>query len=252
MGSKRFPNKPMAEIKGKKLLYRTWSIASSIQNVDKVYIATADEEIRDLAQNFNAEVIMTSPDCENGTMRTFDAALKLKEKPNIIVNLQGDAVLTPPFVLEALINAMKHDPSINVATPATLLTHAQYKIFADSKLSGVASGTSVVFDKNYDALYFSKNVIPFIRKTNNNPEVYRHIGTYAYRYNSLQQYAELAPTRLERIEELEQLRYLENNIKIRIVLVDYQGRSHWSIDNPEDVKIAEDIIEKEGELLEWS
>src|SRR5690606_27087263 len=141
-------------------------------------------------------------------------------------------------------------PSIVLATPATRLDWKRYDEFVQSKSGGRVSGTLTVFDKNRNALYFSKGMIPFVRdRSVAEPPIYRHIGLYCYRYETLARYVELEPSPLEQIEKLEQLRALENGIPIRVVPVDYRGRTHWSIDNPEDVAIAEQIIAREGELV---
>lgn len=249
-GSTRFPNKPMAPIRGKKLLHRTWLIAKAVQRIDDVYIATDDEEIREKAENFGAKVLMTRPECQNGTERVFDAIQQLQIKPDIAVNLQGDAVLTPPWVIQSVVDVMQKDPSLPLATPATQLDWKHYDEFVQSKAGGRASGTLVVFDLKSNALYFSKGLIPFVRDRQiSHPPIYRHIGLYAYRYEVLTKYVQLAPTPLEEMEKLEQLRALENGISIRVVPVDYRGRTHWSIDNPEDIQVVEDIIGREGELV---
>ena len=111
-------------------------------------------------------------------------------------------------------------------------------------------GTLVVFDRNMNALYFSKTPIPFVRpnKLKELP-LYRHIGLYAYRYETLANYLTLQPGPLEQVEGLEQLRALENGINVRVVLVDYRGRTHWSVDSPDDVSKVEAIIAREGELV---
>jgi len=120
--------------------------------------------------------------------------------------------------------------------------------FLAQKQAAPASGTTVVFDRSRNALYFSKAVIPYMRKEGH-AGIHRHIGLYGYRKASLARYVELAPTPLEQAEALEQLRALEHGLSIRVALVDYRGRTHWSIDAPADVAIAERIIEREGELL---
>lgn len=249
-GSTRFPNKPMAPVAGRALLERTWRIARAVERVDDVVIATDDAEIRSFAEGFGARVVMTRPECENGTLRVWEAIQKLKDRPELAVNLQGDAVLTPPWVIQDTVDAIQRDASIQIATPATALDWKRYDEFVASKAGGRVSGTLVVFDRHFNALYFSKGMIPFIRdRAIATPPVYRHIGLYAYRAQALARYAELKPTPLEQVEKLEQLRALENGIPIRIVPVDYRGRTHWSIDNPEDVRVTEEIIRREGELL---
>lgn len=249
-GSTRFPGKPLALISGKSLLYRTWSIAKAIKNVDEVYIATDDVRIKEHAINFGAQVIMTSAHCENGTVRAFEAINQCTSPPDIILNLQGDAILTPPWVIQPLLDVMLADPNIELATPATQMSIEQYHKMFTAKCSGTVGGTTVVFDKNNNALYFSKSMIPFVRDKTLKPlPIYRHIGLYAYRYATLKKYLELEPSPLELVEGLEQLRALENGIKIKVVVVDYKNRTHWAVDSPEDVVIVEKIISEEGELI---
>jgi 3-deoxy-manno-octulosonate cytidylyltransferase (CMP-KDO synthetase) len=249
-GSTRFPNKPMAPVLGKTLLQRTWLIAKAVERVDDVVVATDDEGIRRHAEGFGAKVLMTRPDCRNGSERVFDAVRQLKPRPEIAVNLQGDAVLTPPWVIQTVVDELRKDPAIRLATPATRLDWKRYDEFVQSKSGGRVSGTLVVFDLHRNALYFSKGQIPFIRDRNiAEPPIYRHIGLYGYRCAALEKYAALEPTPLESMEGLEQLRALENGIPIRVVPVDYRERTHWSIDNPEDVAKVEEIIRREGELV---
>jgi 3-deoxy-manno-octulosonate cytidylyltransferase (CMP-KDO synthetase) len=120
-----------------------------------------------------------------------------------------------------------------------------------NKLKGEVGGTMVVCDKDDNALYFSKSMIPYLRDTvMENPPLYRHIGFYAYRYATLEKYTTLSPMPLEMLEGLEQLRLLENGVAIRVVMVDYKGRTHASVDSPDDVKRVELIIDKEGELVD--
>ncbi len=238
-GSTRFPGKPMANIKGLSLLNRVWRIAKAANNVDEVYIATDDKRIFDHAQSFGAKAVMTSESCPNGSFRVMEAVDELKIKPELVINLQGDAVLTPPWIIEAVISELKNNKDVKIATPAVRLSK-------DSK----AGGTLVVFDLKKDALYFSRARIPFNRDKDASSEgLYRHIGIYGYKLEALRQYVSLKPTPLEEAEKLEQLRALENGMKIRVVEVEYKGRSHWAVDRPEDVNIVEDIINKEGELF---
>jgi 3-deoxy-manno-octulosonate cytidylyltransferase (CMP-KDO synthetase) len=119
------------------------------------------------------------------------------------------------------------------------------------KSKGIVSGTTVTFSKTRDALYFSKGVIPFIREWPASGEcpIFQHIGVYAYRRDALRRYVELPMGPLEGVEQLEQLRALENGISIRVVDVTLRGRTIWSIDNPEDVSRVEQIIRVEGELV---
>jgi len=249
-GSTRLPGKPLAQIAGKSLLERTWSIAKAVQHIDGVYIATDDERIKHHAEGFGAEVIMTPVDLPNGTERVFHAVSTLSWTPDIILNLQGDAVLTPPWVIQTLMDRMLADATIGFATTAMRLSVEQYQQMVRSKQSGAVGGTTVVFDKQDNALYFSKSLIPFMRQVPCDPlPVFRHIGLYVYRHDVLKQYLALPPTELELIEGLEQLRALEHGIPIKVVQVDYRGRSHCAVDSQADIDYVEQLIAKEGELL---
>lgn len=247
--SSRFPGKPLALIRGITMIERVWRIAQACQHADAVYIATDSDIIAAHAQSFGAQVIMTDPACYTGTDRVAEAATQLADENTIVVSLQGDAVLTPPWVVDALISAMKENPNIGMTTPAVSLKGASLTAFLAHKKVSPSSGTTVVFAKDGKALYFSKQPIPFIREVTPEATLFRHIGLYAYRFTVLQQLQHLAPTPLEKLEKLEQLRALENEIPIHVVVVDYQGRSHGSVDTQHDVAVIEKIILEEGELI---
>lgn len=249
-GSRRFPGKPMALIRDRSLLERTWRIARAVQHVTSVHVATEDERVAAHACSFGANTILTSPDCRNGTERVQEAVGKLLSRPDVVINFQGDAVLTPPWVLQALVDAFLADPAIPLATLAMRCTWKQLGEIETIKRQSPTSGTLVTLDKRGYALYFSKAIIPYLRiRDTDPPPVYRHIGIYGYRTETLATFCDLEETPLEHAEQLEQLRALENGIPIKVVLVDYRGRTHWSIDAPEDVIKAEEIIGREGELL---
>ena len=274
-GSSRFPGKPLASIKGKAMLERTWLIArsagadevyrlhgyvgyqidlefevgESFVGLDEVYITTDDDRIESAAKEFGAHVVRTRPECANGTERVFECLQVIGEKPEIVLNFQGDAVLTPPWVLQELLAAMQADANVQMATPATKLSLEKFDDIKRQKAAGIVGGTLVVFDKNKNALYFSKTPIPFVRTKSENAPLYRHVGLYAYRYATLEKYLSLSESDLEKVEGLEQLRALENGIPIKIVVVDYRNRTHWSVDSPEDLIKVEEIIDREGELI---
>lgn len=245
-GSTRFPGKPLVPVSGVPMVQRVWALARAAAGIDGVCIATDDARIAEAARAFGAEAVMTPEDCRNGTERAHAAALAMTEAPDVIVNLQGDAVLTPPWVIGAIAGAFE-DPSVRIATPAVALDNGQLAAFEAHKKDSPASGTTVVVDHNSNALYFSKAVIPF-RRTPGTP-VHRHVGIYGYRRETLAGLVKLPEGILERTEGLEQLRALENGIPIRVVPVDYRNRTHWSIDSPADLSVAEDLIAREGELL---
>lgn len=244
MGSTRFPNKPMAMIAGKTMIERVWAIGKAAAH--DVVIATDDERLCQFASGFGAKVVMTSSSCATGTDRAAEVALH-DHCHTIFFSLQGDAVLTPPWVVEEVLQTMLKDPNIQMATPAVRLEGRALSDFVASKRGGSSSGTTVVFNRQGDALYFSKALIPYERKE---PKcVFRHIGLYAYRRETLLLLAQLPEGLLEQAEQLEQLRALEYGIPIRVVQVDYRGRTHGSVDAAEDVPFVESVIEREGEVI---
>jgi len=247
-GSTRFPGKPLHEIAGVPMVERVRRLAAAAPSIDRVIVATDDERIRDATARFHGESVMTPAACRNGTERAFEAVKTFARPDDVIVNLQGDAPLTPPWVIDAAARAMAEDPSLELATPAVALTEDAYAKLASAKAAGEVGGTTVVFDKFLNALYFSKAIIPFRREDAGVP-IYKHIGLYAYRFRALERLVALEPSPLERTESLEQLRALENAIPIRIVLTDYRGRTPWSVDSPRDAEIAADIIAREGEIV---
>lgn len=244
MASTRFPNKPLAKIAGKTMIERVWSIAKTLKH--DVVIATDDTTLQSFALDFGANVVLTSPDCPTGTDRVAEVA-NSHSQYQIFFSLQGDAVLTPPWVIDEVLLSMKRDPEIKIATPAVALKGKALGDFILTKERGSSSGTCVVFDQKNDALYFSKSLIPYSR--GGERTIFRHIGLYGYRIETLKVLSTLNESPLERAEGLEQLRALENGIPIRVVEVDYNGRTHGSVDRPEDVAFVESIIAKEGELV---
>lgn len=251
-GSTRLPGKPLVQIKGHSLLFRVWRLAKCVQNIDEVFIATDDHQVYSHAQSFGAQVIMTDSNYATGTDRVYGAVIQLAQKPEIIINLQGDAVLTPPWIIQDLIDAMISESISTMATLATQLSWQKYDELIKSKTTSKSSGTTVTFDKNGNALYFSKTVIPHVRNRDESSAmspVFKHIGIYGYCFDALKEFVSLPQANLEKVESLEQLRFLENGKQIKVVVVDTKGRTMWSVDSPEDVKTVEAVIEKEGELI---
>jgi len=249
--SSRFPGKPLALIAGKSLISRVWHLARSVPGVSAVYVATDSEEIAAHVAAFGGDAVMTRETCNNGSERVWEAVKNIAARPSVIINLQGDAVLMPPWVIEALVKEMQMDPAVQIATPATRLTKEQYDSMVSMKSKGIVSGTTVTFSTKRDALYFSKGIIPFVRQwpASGESPIYQHIGVYAFRREALQRYVELPMGPLESVEQLEQLRALEHGVPIRVVDVSLRGRTIWPIDNPEDVTRVEQIVRAEGELV---
>jgi 3-deoxy-manno-octulosonate cytidylyltransferase (CMP-KDO synthetase) len=249
-GSQRFPGKPLVSVAGISMIQRVWQSAQQVTGVHCCVVATDDVRIADHVRAFGGCVVMTDPDCENGTARV-QAALEILEKEGTTVdaalNVQGDAVLTPPWVMQALVDQLGVYP---VVTPAVQLSPAQLQTLQESKKTKPSSGTLVTFDQNHRALYFSKTIIPYLRTIPDSGAipVYRHIGLYGYTRSALSAWLKTPPTPLEQAEQLEQLRLLETGVPIQVVVVDYRGRTHASIDHPGDVAEVEAIIKREGEL----
>lgn len=248
--STRFPGKPLAQIHGISMIERVWRIANRCQQNAFVAVTTDSEQIAEHVKKFNATVIMTSSTCQTGTDRVAEACKTFSDENMPIISLQGDAVLTPPWVIDQMILEMQNDESVEMVTPAVKLTQQALHDFLNHKIVSPSSGTTVVFDKNQNAMYFSKQPIPYLYKTED-PDacLYRHIGLYGYRFKTLKQLQSLPQSPIEKLEKLEQLRALENGIPIRVVCVDYKGRTHGSVDTPQDVSLIESIIQKEGELV---
>jgi len=251
--STRYPGKPLVPLKGaggqaKTLIQRSWEAARAVPGGARVIVATDDDRIADAARAFGAEVAMTPESSRNGTERCA-AALDAIGDADLIVNLQGDALLTPPAFVAALLDAMAGDPTIQVATPALRATPGIHRRLLVDQREGRVGGTTVAIGANGDALYFSKAVIPHIAPAavgDPTLPVFLHVGVYAYRRAALQAYADLPPTRLELLEGLEQLRFLEHGRPVRVVEVAAPGYDIWELNNPEDVAPIEAALAARG------
>ncbi|MFY0598002.1 MAG: 3-deoxy-manno-octulosonate cytidylyltransferase [Cognatishimia sp.] len=248
--STRYPGKPLAELtlpdgSKKSLIRMSWEAAQTVQGVDAVYVATDDDRIKEAAEAFGADVIMTSESCENGTARCADAVANAGIEADLIVNLQGDAPLTPAWFVEDLIAAMKADPEAQVATPVLQCDPLTYGHFVEDRKAGRVGGTTAVFNAKGHALYFSKEVLPYIDADKVPADyipVYHHVGVYAYRPDALAAYTSWPVSELETLEGLEQLRFLVNDTKVRCVIVEGRGRVFWELNNPEDVPRIESVL----------
>lgn len=251
--SSRYPGKPLAPLRGatgmaKSLIQRTWEAAMAVRGVDMVAVATDDERIAEASRAFGAEVVMTGSDCANGTERCADALPKLASRPDILVNLQGDAPLTPPWFVEALIAAMAANPEISVATPVLRCDEAALQGFLADRKAGRVGGTTAVFAADRRALYFSKEVIPYTggKIGDKQVPVFHHVGVYAYRPEALTDYMGWAPGPLETWEGLEQMRFLEHGNGLHCIEVEAKGADFWELNNPEDVPRIEAVLAARG------
>jgi 3-deoxy-manno-octulosonate cytidylyltransferase (CMP-KDO synthetase) len=248
--STRYPGKPLVELRGatgeaRSLIRRSWEAAMAVPGVDRVLVATDDDRIAAAAEAFGAEVAMTPTSCRNGTERCAAVAEALGESYDIVVNVQGDAPLTPPWFVSALIDAMQADPACRVATPVLHCDAAAVAGFLEDRRNGRVGGTTAVFDRSGRAMYFSKEVLPYTgRPLGDDDEipVWHHVGVYAYRREALLSFPALEPGRLETWEGLEQLRFMEHGIPVACVEVDARGRPFWEVNNPADVPRIEAIL----------
>ncbi len=249
--SSRFPGKPLAMLtlpdgQRKSLIEMTYETACSVSGIDAVYVTTDDPRIQSAAQDFGAEVIMTSDTCRNGTERCAEAMKSLLLDADLIINFQGDAPLTPSWFVDGVIDAMQADPSADMATPVLRLDKETYTLFREDRLNNRVGGTTAVFDRNFHALYFSKEVLPFLDPTKlqdpNLIPVFHHVGVYAYRPAALRDYGAWPEGPLETLEGLEQLRFLENGHSIKCVEVEARGRLFWELNNLEDIARIETAL----------
>ncbi len=249
--SSRFPGKPLQTLRGatgetKTLIQRSWEAAMQAQGVTEVVVATDDDRIAEAARGFGARVAMTPETCANGTERCA-AALDALDAPDVVVNLQGDAPLTPPWFVEALAAAMTD--GTEVATPVLRCDAEAHRSFVEDRQAGRVGGTTAVFDRDMRALYFSKEVLPYTGRLFDGSEpcpVFHHVGVYAYTPAALRAYAGWAQGTLEAWEGLEQLRFLENGVPVRCVEVEARGRVFWELNNPVDVDRVERALSRAG------
>ena len=251
--STRYPGKPLAELRGatgisRSLIERSWLAAQEVQGIDAVYVATDDDRIRQAAEGFGAEVLMTSDTCGNGTERCAEA-LELLGDVEMVVNLQGDAPLTPAWFLEDLIAGLRAAPDAALATPVLRCDGETHSALMADRHAGRVGCTTAVFDADHHALYFSKEVIPYtgrIYQRDEETPVFHHVGVYAYRPDALAAYPSWPVGVLETLEGLEQLRFLEAGHKVLCVEVEARGRKFWELNNPEDVPRIETMLAEMG------
>jgi len=227
-GSTRFPGKPLHGIAGKPLVRHVWERCVEAGCFDQIIIATDDMRIAEAGFNFGAEVAITSADHPSGTDRVAEVAKKLK-KASIIFNIQGDEPLIEPDLLQRLTRKLKISPQIQIVTAATPISPED---FSSEDI------VKVVLDFKGDALYFSRSCIPF-RRGDSPIRTYRHLGIYGYRRRALLDFIKMPPSSLEQAEQLEQLRALENGMKIRVIVSE---ASPLGVDTPEDATEAERLI----------
>jgi 3-deoxy-manno-octulosonate cytidylyltransferase (CMP-KDO synthetase) len=246
--STRYPGKPLVSLKGpdgdKTLIRRSWEAAMAVKGIDRVVVATDDDRIADHATDFGAEVVMTARECRNGTERCAEVAHHLPGY-DIVVNLQGDAPLTPAWFIEDLVAGLQGDAEAEIATPVLRCDGRALNGLLADRRAGRVGGTTAVFGAQRQGLYFSKEVIPYTGQVfadEAETPVFHHVGVYAYRPTALAAYPTWDIGPLETLEGLEQLRFLENGRRVLCVEVQAKGRQFWELNNPEDVPRIEAMM----------
>ncbi len=230
--STRFPGKPLALIAGKPLIQHVWEQCKKARKLDRVIIATDDRRIARVAEAFGAEICMTRADHPSGSDRLAEVAKKLL-RTDAILNIQGDEPLVDPALIDRLARTLLGTNPPEMVTAATVL--------ADPLALDNPNVVKVVLAKNGDALYFSRSRIPFQRDAGNSPVIYRHQGIYGYQRKFLLRFVRWPQGALEKAEQLEQLRALENGARIRVLIARDEAQG---VDAPEDVPIVEAALKK--------
>ena len=235
MGSMRFPGKVLADLGGKPVIQHVWENAMR-SKADSVTVAADDPRVEQAVKAFGGHVVMTKPSHPSGSDRVWEAAQSTDAE--LIVNVQGDEPFLPHEVIDDLIDAM-HGPD----TPAmgtVVLPCSRADIAANPNLP------KVVLTTDDYALYFSRSMIPYLREGGEETEVYRHWGIYAYRRETLAKFVSLPEGRLERCEKLEQLRALENGIRIKVIKTSFDS---IGIDTPDDLVRAQEFLARRAKTI---
>lgn len=258
-GSTRFPGKPLVKIAGMTMLERVYKLAqratADFENID-ILVATEDERIAAHCEEIGAPCVMTSENCATGSDRVLEAAQKSGGHHDFLFSLQGDAPFTPPHAIGEMLKAVTQNPNIEVITPVVNLRWQELDALREHKKTTPFSGTTAIINNDGDALWFSKNIIPAIRKEEQLREkiefspVFQHLGLYGYRKDILEKFVAFPYGAYEQLEGLEQLRFLEHGISIHTVKLEVDlGLAQAGIDSPEDVERAEAMIEKHGDVI---
>ena len=228
--STRFEGKVLAKIVGKSMIQHVWERSKESSTVEETIIACDDERVLNEAQSFGAKAVMTSKDHESGTDRIAEAVVNIDA--DIIINIQGDEPLIDPKVIDALAEALIEDEESLMATVA--------KKIEDERELNDSNVVKVVVDTKGNALYFSRQTIPFDREGSVG-QYLKHLGIYAYRKDFLMKYKDLPQSHLEETEKLEQLRVLEAGYRIKIVETDVET---IGVDTKEDLEQVEAILKE--------
>lgn len=232
--STRFPGKPLIDILGKTMIRRVYEQADKANKLEKVIVATDDKRIYDEVLSFGGRAMMTDENHLNGTERCYEVILKLSEAYDYAINIQGDEPFIQPEMIDELAAILDGKTELG-----TLV-----KTISDPEILTNANSMKVVLNKNDEAMYFSRSCIPFVRGVDSDEWLqkhifYKHIGIYGYRTDILKQITSLDATKLEIAESLEQLRWLENGLKIKVAKTDFETHG---IDTPDDLIKLEKLM----------
>jgi len=239
-GSTRFPGKPLADLGGRPLIWHAHRAAQAVPGVDRVVVATDDDRIARAVEGFGGEAVLTTGDHATGTDRLAEVARAVDAE--LYLNIQGDEILARPNMLAPLIEAFRKDPSLQVGTVCHPLDD-----LADLANPNVVKA---VFDHAGFALYFSRSPIPFVREPGAHLSApagpfFRHFGIYLYRKAALLAFPGLPESPLERMEKLEQLRFLQAGYRIRVLTTEHTA---YRVDTPEDLaEVARRMAQQGGE-----
>lgn len=254
-GSTRLPGKPLLRIAGRTLLERVLAVANAAaQQVGgcDVVVATDDARIADHARSLGAAVALTPPELDSGSARADAAARMRPSPPALVINLQGDAPFIPSEIVARLILTLRTG-SADVATPVYRLDWNRLDRLRAHKALVPFSGTTCVRGPDGRALWFSKTILPAIRdeaalrQMGGSSPVWQHLGLYGYRRAALEWFAAAGPSHHERLEGLEQLRFLEAGRSIATVEVDPPAHALSGIDTAADIALAEAAIARLGD-----
>jgi len=232
-GSTRLPGKPLISLAGKSMIERVYERAKLAARVNRVIVATDDERIVKAVEAFGGEARMTRSEHRTGTERVAEVAAR--EQGDVFVNVQGDGPLLDPNAIDVAVNSLLEEPQASISTVATPI-----KTPGDIMDPNVVKA---VLDFDGNAIYFSRAPIPWVRDTASKIQVrhLKHLGLYVFQRDALLEYPTLPQGELERVEQLEQLRWMENGWKIRVAEVEHDA---ISVDVPEDVARVEKLLEK--------
>ncbi|CAL8471994.1 g11536 [Coccomyxa elongata] len=240
--SARFPGKPLVSILGKPMVVHTWEQACKATTLQKVVVATDDERIASACRKAGAEVVMTSSECPNGTVRCHEAVTKLPGDYDVVINIQGDEPLIEPEIIDDTVRALQNSPDCVYSTACTPLDHERVE---------QRTRVKCILDRHGHAIYFSRGVLPankdgavrpFPAPFQQQPYLL-HLGLACFDRAFLAEYCRMAPTPLMLMEDLEQLKVLENGYKIKVIVVEHNAHG---VDEPEDVAVIEQKMREEG------